>query len=50
MKPSLVAAALAVFVLAVVAVRVLGDAGVDNAPILVLAAGLIAGSAVAILR
>ena len=50
MKPSLLAAALAIFVLAVVAVRVLGDAGFDNAPIIVLASGLIAGSAVAFLR
>jgi hypothetical protein len=42
--------ALGVFIMAALSVKFLNDAGFEAAPIIVIAAGLLAGSAVALLR
>ena len=50
MKLAPLAVALGVFIVAAVSVRALNEVGFENAPFMVLAAGLLAGSAVAFLR
>jgi hypothetical protein len=42
--------ALGVFIVAALSVKFLSDAGIERAPLIVIAAGLLAGSAVAFLR